>query len=90
MVCSGIYSYPWNAISLLVIDIALLVSPLATSGRYFLFVMSVFFRCFSFVGLFKFYGVSLVMVWCVSCAGGVFRAPASIVNRVNPMENMCT
>jgi hypothetical protein len=64
MVCSGI--------SFRAIDIALLVSPLAISGSYFLFVMSVLFRCFSFVGLFKFFGVSLVMV---SCAGGVFRVP---------------
>jgi hypothetical protein len=58
-----------------VIDIALLVSPLAISGSYFLFVMSVYSDVFPFVGLFKFFGVSLVMVWCVSCAGGVFRVP---------------
>jgi hypothetical protein len=53
------------------VDIAMLVSPLVISSSYFLFVMSVF----SFVGLFKFFGVSLVMVWCVTCAGGVFRVP---------------
>jgi hypothetical protein len=75
MVCSGIYSYAWNAIYFQAIDIALLVSPLAFSGSYFLFVMSVFSGVFLFVGLFKFIGVSLVMVLCVSCAGGVFRVP---------------
>jgi hypothetical protein len=75
MVCSGIYSYAWNAISFQVIDIASLVFPLPISSSYFLFVMSVFFRCFFFVGLFNFFGVSLVMVWCVSCAGGVFSVP---------------
>jgi hypothetical protein len=38
-----------------------------------------FFTSFPFVGLFKFFGVSLVMVWCVSCAGGVFRVPVLYV-----------
>jgi hypothetical protein len=41
MVCRGIYSYAWKAIPFGAINITLLVSPLAISGSYFLFVMSV-------------------------------------------------
>jgi hypothetical protein len=48
------------------IDIALLVSPLAISGSYFLFAISVFSGVFLLLVFLSFFGVSLVMVWCVS------------------------
>jgi hypothetical protein len=68
MVGSGIYSYAWNAYLFRVIDDALLVFLLAISGSLTFCDVS-FSGFFYFVRLFKFFGVSLVMVWCVSCAG---------------------